>query len=298
VERRSPKALGLASALSLTGCSLVLDFDSEDAAPDAAIAIDAALVDADPGFGPWQNIRPVTELNGLAADLKISLTGDGLEATFDSDRDGPRNIYSATRAALTEPWSNPVVVAELSTLVFDGHSALSDDGLTIFFARNQGMAVGVEILEAARPVRGDLWGPAAVVASLSSAATDDGPDISADGQTLVFSSSRAGDRDLFIASRMGADWLVSELAELNTGDDELDPDISPDLLELYFARRIADVSTVMVATRPDVASPFGNVTAVPELGDATGPRVSGDRRTIHFHRTEATTGVDLFVADR
>ncbi len=63
---------------------------------------------------------------------------------------------------------------------------------------------------------------------------------------MVFASSRNGARDLFFASRNGAGWMVVEIAELNTAGTELDPDISPDGLELMFVRRTGlEAPTVM-----------------------------------------------------
>ena len=288
---------GIVAACALAaGCSLTLDFDElADASVDAPPA-DAPGVDAP--LGMWQNTRAVDELNGPTADLKISLTADGLEAYFDSDRGGDRAIYVTSRADLNAPFALPTLVPELASLAFDGHSAVSDDGLTLLFARDIGVPNGVEIHESTRLTRADPWGAPALVPSLSSVAIEDGPDLSADGQTLVFSSTRNGTRDLFIADRNGADWIVTELTTLNSPDDEFDPDISADLLELYFARRVAGVATIMTAVRANTASPFEIAVEVPELGDVAGPRLSSDRRTIYFHRNEGTPGLDLFTATR
>lgn len=63
------------------------------------------------------------------------------------------------------------------------------------------------------------------------------PVISADGDTLLLTrTSETGDRDLYIAGRVGEAWTEPRpLSELNTIDNELSPAISADGQRLYFA---------------------------------------------------------------
>lgn len=279
-------------------CSLLTDFDPIDAGtPDAMATADApAGADADLQLGPWQNVRLVPELNSASADLKISFTADNLVAFFDSDRDGDRDIYSASRPDEAAAFAMPTRMVELAVVGFDGHSAISDDGLRILFARNLGM--GSNIYESTRSDRLTPFSPPMLVPGLASMATDDGPDLAANGATLVFASTRNGSRDLFYADFVGGAWQMRELIELNTLDDEFDPDISPDLLEIHFARTVAGVSEILRATRPAIGDAFSPAQIVTELGGGAGPRITADRRTIYFHRAGGLTGVDLYVADR
>lgn len=82
----------------------------------------------------WGTPVRLTELGSLAQDDNATLSADGLEVFFSSQRAGRDDIYHATRVSLDEPFTAPVLVSELSSPRDDLGTRLSRDGKTIYFA--------------------------------------------------------------------------------------------------------------------------------------------------------------------
>ncbi|MEO8180940.1 MAG: hypothetical protein ABI895_19065 [Deltaproteobacteria bacterium] len=78
----------------------------------------------------------VTELNSAGNDAGIFLTADGLVALFGSDRSGSSgvDIYRATRASTSTPFSTPQRVSALNSSADDFDPQLTADGQELFFA--------------------------------------------------------------------------------------------------------------------------------------------------------------------
>jgi len=79
----------------------------------------------------------VTELNSIGNDAGIFLTADGLVALFGSDRSGGVggvDIYRASRANTSSPFSTPQRVSALNSSADDFDPQLSADGQELFFA--------------------------------------------------------------------------------------------------------------------------------------------------------------------
>jgi WD40-like Beta Propeller Repeat len=80
----------------------------------------------------------VTELNSPFSDIGPAVTPDDLTIYFASDRPGPdaqgnRDIYVATRASSSLPFSRPRAVAELNTPGADVPSFVTRDNCTLYF---------------------------------------------------------------------------------------------------------------------------------------------------------------------
>jgi len=80
----------------------------------------------------------VTELNSASEDGGITLTADGLEAIFSSNRTGSRDLYRAKRATEREPFSTPEPLDVLNTSNNDFDPSLSPDGQELYFVSNRG----------------------------------------------------------------------------------------------------------------------------------------------------------------
>lgn len=100
-----------------------------------------AAVDAAP-LGPFGAPQLVAEVSDTSHDDDVTLTGDMLEMYFESDRttgSGEEeeqegviaNFFVARRASVTDAWSEPVYVAELSSEREDTGIEITPDGLTI-----------------------------------------------------------------------------------------------------------------------------------------------------------------------
>ncbi len=144
-----------------------LFFASNKSAPSVARATDIYVTEQLPD-GSWGPASPVSALNSADADQKPSVTPNGLEIYFWSDRDAGRSpagssfIWYATRPSTTAPWSAPVLADDPinnrpSTQPFiHVHGRVE----TLFIVRNVGTATqpdfDIFVTERARPVGGSL----------------------------------------------------------------------------------------------------------------------------------------------
>lgn len=124
-----------------------LFFTSNKQNPTVALATDIYVSEQLPD-GSWGPALPVTELNTAAADQKPTVTPNGLEIYFWSDRDAGRPpagasfIWHATRSSTTAPWSAPLLVEDpinnqSSTQPFIHVHGRAE---TLFIVRNVGTA--------------------------------------------------------------------------------------------------------------------------------------------------------------
>ena len=82
----------------------------------------------------------VSELNTSSDEGGITLSADGLEAIFASNRPGSvgaRDLYRATRARLGDPFSAPVPVDALNTPDNEIDPAFSSDEGWLYFVSNR-----------------------------------------------------------------------------------------------------------------------------------------------------------------
>ena len=91
-------------------------------------------------FGP---ATAVSELNDAAAnDIQPNVRADGLEVVFSSNRAGTlggQDIWAATRATPTDPWSAPVSLGSaVNTAAAESRPSLSKDGNQLLFGRAPG----------------------------------------------------------------------------------------------------------------------------------------------------------------
>lgn len=78
----------------------------------------------------------VAEVNSSANDVMPTVRFDGREVLLSSNRGGGYDLFVATRQSRNHPWSEPVLVDELSaSSMHEIHPELSRDGRTVFFAR-------------------------------------------------------------------------------------------------------------------------------------------------------------------
>lgn len=92
------------------------------------------------GFGVAQ---PVTELNDPAAnDIQPNVRKDGREVVWSSNRDGTlggQDIWVATRATVSDPWSAPTNLGSaVNTVAGESRPSLSWDAGTLLFGRAPG----------------------------------------------------------------------------------------------------------------------------------------------------------------
>ena len=145
--------------------------------------------------------------------------------------------------------------------------------------------------------------------ALNTTNDDLSPEISADGLTLYFASTRALGQpyDLWIASRAARAAPFDPpqpIGELNTAADETDPSISLDQLTLYFRSDRAGTADIYVSVRASPTNSFAPPMSVTGLDDAVAydadPAISGDGLEIFFlsDRAGGVGAQDIWTATR
>lgn len=130
---------------------------------------------------------PNPTLNSPWDDTDPSLTSDGLEYWFTSNRPGSlggKSIWRSTRASVNDAWGSPVALAGIDSANHEQSPSLTDDGLWLFFSSNRGG--NFDIYAAGRSSRQAPFGTPVRVAELSGPNHDIGIEIVAqDAQALV-----------------------------------------------------------------------------------------------------------------
>jgi Tol biopolymer transport system component len=144
--------------------------------------------------------------------------------------------------------------------------------------------------------------------NLDVASSQWGPGLSTDGLTLYFSSSTTSTEDLYSATRTdrgSAFTAAVALTTLNTVSNEGSPWLSVDGLRLYFYSDRAGGTggrDLYFATRTDLVSSFGSVTAVGGVNSTSIDDLewlSSDELDIYFSSARSpSVNTDLWVAHR
>lgn len=222
-------------------------------------------------LGPFGTPMPVDELASAFADEEPTFTADRLEMYFASNRFGTKQIWRSTRGSATAAWETPGIVGELST--GGGITpAVSPDGLTLYFASTgAGGGTGFDIFVTTRASRSEPWSAPVRVDELSSSAYDGNPGPSADGLTMLITSTRDGSEDLYISTRASVSepWGVPvPLEGVNTASSEGSGRLVRGELELWFhSDRPGGVGDfdLYVATRATKGDAFSAPRLVTEL---------------------------------
>lgn len=149
----------------------------------------------------WDPPDLVPELNSAVQDYSPVEDDSGLVVYFYSTRDGgDQDLFKATRPSKDDPWHTPpVLVDELDTADNDADPFVTADGLTLYFG--SGGSGVLDIYIARRLDRDAAFDAAQPVDELNSDSHETDPWLSPDGRTIVITSNRAGDNDLYEATR-------------------------------------------------------------------------------------------------
>jgi Tol biopolymer transport system component len=106
---------------------------------------------------------------------------------------GDYDIYTSTLGD-DGTFGPAVLVPELSTPQLDGHPTIRCDGLEIILASNRdGSAGGLDLWVSTRPTTHDAWSaPVNLGLTINTPNNERAPYLSADGETLYFTSDRPG----------------------------------------------------------------------------------------------------------
>jgi len=141
-------------------------------------------------------------VNSAYDDYSPSLSADGLELYFTSERPGGRgnwDLWVTTRPTVDDNWGAPVNLGPtINTSAHENWPGISADGLVLFFSSNRsggyGSGIGLfDIYMVRRKTTKDPWGPPMNLGHVvNSNAYDVGAKISTDGSMLYFHSPRPG----------------------------------------------------------------------------------------------------------
>ena len=130
----------------------IMYFSSNRAGGPGGSDIYWSILDPSGTFGPavldWA-------LSTATDDQRPNVRKDGLEIFFDSNRagslSGSADLWTATRANTTDPWSPPLNITPLNSGAIEGRPSLSFDGQSLYFMSSRtGGFGGIDIYRAAR----------------------------------------------------------------------------------------------------------------------------------------------------
>ena len=186
VNLGSPLYSGTAPCISADGLSLYFDGPGGGGS-------DICVSNRPTVFDPWSSPVNLGPLVNGASDMGASISSDGLELFFGSDRSsgsGDWDIYVTTRATVSDSWSASVNLGpNVNSSNFDGQPCISPDGLTLFITSNRPGGYGNwDIWMSKRTTRDDDWStPMNLGPAINTLDGESEPSISADGRTLYFS---------------------------------------------------------------------------------------------------------------
>lgn len=247
---------------------------------DAAIPTDPADGDAqtpadgDAASGPFGTPSLVTAVSDPRSDNEDpSLSADELELYFMSTRSGNNDIWVSRRATINDVWGTPQVVAEISTTAGEAEPFISTDALTLWFTTNRDAdaGAGYHIWVATRATRTTPFGAPQAVSELWSPGMDGKPSVDQTQLIMAFMSDRAGGAggvDIYLSRRATPvdPWGVAvNVAEVNTTDDERDPFLGAQSLQLFWADNGPN-EEIRGSTRSSTAQAFSAYQVLGELG--------------------------------
>jgi hypothetical protein len=190
---------------------------------------------------------PVVEpgINGSLTDWAPALDGTGLDLWWTSQRaggSGGTDLWTASRASVSAPWSAPAPEAALNSASNDAYPAVTGNGRLMFFASQRpGGQGGWDLYASLRAGPGAPWGIVSALFMLNSPSNDTEPTISPDGQELFFVSDRPGSQGTAIWTNLLLDpvgtWgTPTRVAELDSAGNDRSPVLSADGTRLLLSR--------------------------------------------------------------
>ena len=186
---------------------------------------------------PWEtpvNLGPT--VNTSVTDKAPGIAAHGLTLYFTSNRPGAfggEDVWMTTRASLFDPWEVPVNLGpEVNTSRGDGGPAISADGLALLLASDRSGGFGrYDLWMTSRTRTTDPWeSPVNLGPLVNTSLSEAFPDLSFDGSTLFFSSTRpggSGGSDLWQVYVIQHCGCVRDPAWICDGDVDGDGQVNP-----------------------------------------------------------------------
>jgi hypothetical protein len=151
------------------------------------------------GSQSWSMPAPIVDLNTVDHEQAATMSTDGrMLALTKNSAAATSDIYISTRSSPSDPWSNPVAVAELNSSTHDGSAFMTGDKLTICFDSLRASAQH-DIYCATRSSPAQPFDTPVPITAINSPQSDQDPWLSPDGKLLVFWSDRDGTGRLYFS---------------------------------------------------------------------------------------------------
>ena len=261
----------------------------------------------------------VAELASSSHTDNPTLTGDLLEIYFTTDRvSGNGDVWFATRPTATAPFGTPAPVTVVNGDSFETSSAISADGLTLWFGSDRPGVGAKDIWVTQRATRASVWSTPVNVAALNSSADDIPRPPGEHALVMPMASTKAtginpasgGNYQTYLSARpttgapFGPPVAVPELSYPDRST--VDSFLSDDGLTMFFSSaplaepadaavaaadggRTADAgvanSDLFVAWRRSLNEPFSVPQSLDDLNtaaDERDPWLSPDGKTLYF----------------
>jgi hypothetical protein len=195
----------------------------------------------------------------------------------------------------------PVRLTDLGSTTVDRNPFVTANELAIYFSSDRSAATGDDVYVSTRGSLTEAFGAPQRANDISSADADSRFSMTSNELIGVVASDRTGtigSSDVWLATRMNKQapflaFLAANVAAINTGEDELDPELSADGLHMYLA--IGSNQEIAMATRAatDVAfSAPQALTVLNSSADDADPSVSADELVIVFSSERTQGGGD------
>ena len=212
---------------------------------------------------------------------------------------------AGTGACGEEGFAAPTLVSELDLPGKLWGPALSNDGLTLYFAVESAADAG-DLYRATRAARGSPFTAATRIDELNTEEAEGTPYASADG-TLYFYSDRQGQPDIWRALRtVDGNYMAPELVPaINSSEPDFLPCLSMDGLRLVFGSNrsgAAGQSDLWMATRTTLQGAFSAAFPLSELNTGArdeGASLTADDLQVYFSSDrEGSAHLDIWYSSR
>jgi outer membrane protein OmpA-like peptidoglycan-associated protein len=253
-------------------------------------------------------------INTDGHEASIGLSPDGQTLFIYKDDNGDGNIYESS--LINNEWSTPRKVGgDVNTKSWETHATISARGDMIVFTSNRDGGQGKRDIWFCKLLPNGQWGVAQNMGPLINTLYDeDAPSLSADGNTLVFSSqghNSMGGFDIFRTEFVDGAWTAPENLgyPINTAEDDIFMVTTPDGRYAYYSSQReggageTDLYRVKLdVKRPSLLTVFRGLVIVPNM-DFAGTKVVMDVQdqasglSMGQFRPNATTGAYVLILE-